>query len=362
MTFDFYAKYGLFTYSQCGDLDPWEVVAKFTELGAECIIGRESHVDGGTHLHAFVDFNGRRRFRRADFADVSGSHPNISPSRRTPWDGYDYAIKDGDVVAGGLERPRRPGSDVCRKDEVWSTIISAETRDEFWARCRELAPADLARSFPSLSKFADWQYAEPDYVYDGPTRGDARFCTEALPELESWCRGLDDSLDGQRGKHVPLPGVLSRTHGGPSGGKPPLARIRSAHTYTGRGKSLVLWGPTRTGKTTWARSLGAHIYFGGLFSGGAALAGGSTANYAVFDDIRGGIKFFPGFKDWLGCQSCFMVKQLYREPMLFKWGRVSIWISNKDPRLELDEDDVQWMEGNCQFVYVGDSIFRANTE
>lgn len=54
MSFYFNAKYGLFTYAQCGDLDPFDVVCLFSELGAECIIGREEHQDGGTHLHAFA--------------------------------------------------------------------------------------------------------------------------------------------------------------------------------------------------------------------------------------------------------------------------------------------------------------------
>lgn len=130
----------------------------------------------------------------------------------------------------------------------------------------------------------------------------------------------------------------------------------------GRGQSLVIFGGTRLGKTTWVRSLGDHIYFGGLFSGGAAITGRSTARYAVFDDIRGGIKFFPGFKDWLGCQSNFMVKQLYREPTLIHWGKPSVWISNTDPRMDISPEDVEWMEGNCLFVHVTSLIFRANTE
>jgi len=123
--------------------------------------------------------------------------------------------------------------------------------------------------------------------------------------------------------------------------------------------SLVLWGDTRLGKSTWARSLGNHVCFAGLFSGKAALETGGKAEYAVFDDIRGGIKFFPGFKDWLGCQPSFMIKQLYREPVMFNWGKPSIWISNRDPRLEMDECDVNWMEGNCLFVHITSSIFHA---
>ena len=43
------------------------------------------------------------------------------------------------------------------------------------------------------------------------------------------------------------------------------------------------------GKTVWARSLGRHAYFGGLFSMDEDIDG---AEYAIFDDF-GGIKFLP---------------------------------------------------------------------
>ena len=125
----------------------------------------------------------------------------------------------------------------------------------------------------------------------------------------------------------------------------------------------MLYGRTRTGKTTWVRSLGNHLYFGGLFSGSLALSGDRGLHlFAVFDDIRGGIKFFPGFKDWLGCQRNFMVKALYREPKLIEWGKPSVWVSNTDPRDEMSAADIDWMEGNCIFVEIDSVIFHANTE
>lgn len=125
--------------------------------------------------------------------------------------------------------------------------------------------------------------------------------------------------------------------------------------------SLCLYGESRTGKTLWARSLGTHIYCVGLISGDECLKA-QMVDYAVFDDMRGGIKFFPSFKEWLGCQAWVTVKCLYREPKLVKWGKASIWISNTDPRNEMLQSDVDWMEANCIFVEVKDPIFRANTE
>jgi hypothetical protein len=126
-----------------------------------------------------------------------------------------------------------------------------------------------------------------------------------------------------------------------------------------------MYGGTRTGKTTWSRSLGKHIYCVGLVSGNECLKA-PVVDYAIFDDIRGGIKFFPSFKEWLGAQACVTIKRLYHEPELVTWGKPSIWLSNTDPRDEMQDSDVHWMNGNCVFIYVPQeepiAIFHANTE
>ena len=125
--------------------------------------------------------------------------------------------------------------------------------------------------------------------------------------------------------------------------------------------SLCLYGESRTGKTLWARSLGRHIYCVGLVSGAECMkASDISVEYAVFDDIRGGMKFFHSFKEWLGCQAYVSVKVLYREPVLAKWGKPSIWVSNTDPRLDMLQADIDWMEKNCVFVECNEAIFRAN--
>lgn len=124
--------------------------------------------------------------------------------------------------------------------------------------------------------------------------------------------------------------------------------------------SICVYGESRTGKTLWARSLGPHIYCVGLVSGTECMK--DDVDYAVFDDIRGGIKFFPSYKEWLGCQAWVTVKCLYREPKLKQWGKPSIWLANTDPRLELDPSEVSWLNANCTFVEINSPIFRANTE
>ncbi len=82
MTFILNARYFLITYPQCDGLDEWAVNDHFGSLGAECIVAREDHADGGTHLHVFCDFGRKFRSRRANIFDVDGHHPNIERSKK----------------------------------------------------------------------------------------------------------------------------------------------------------------------------------------------------------------------------------------------------------------------------------------
>lgn len=115
----------------------------------------------------------------------------------------------------------------------------------------------------------------------------------------------------------------------------------------------------------------------GMLSGSVLLRDAPDAQYAVFDDMRGGIGMFPSFKEWLGAQSVVTVKKLYRDPVQLKWGKPCIWLANSDPRDQLRQDitmhtppgrvalieaDVAWLEANCLFVELLEPIFRANRE
>nr|QJB18714.1 MAG: replication-associated protein [Genomoviridae sp.] len=318
MPFRFQAKYGLLTYPQCGDLDPWHIVDMLGDLGAECIVGRENHVDGGVHLHAFFMFERKFESRNVRVFDVDGCHPNVVPGYSTPHKGWTYATKDGDIVAGGLECPG-VREEVSGASAKWARILLSESRDEFFEAVARLDPRALCINFGSLRAYADWRYRPTRDPYSTPDG--LSFDTSEFPELDQWVQ-------------------------------------RTLVGLSDRPRSLIIIGDTRLGKTLWARSLGKHAYFGGLFCLDESL---EDVDYAVFDDMQGGLEFFHSYKFWLGAQKQFYATDKYRGKKLIDWGKPSIYISNTNPLADKNAD-VDWLMGNCDIVHVDAPIFRANTE
>jgi len=180
--FKFEAKYGLLTYAQATQLDPFEIVLRLSGLGAECIIGRESHQDGGTHYHAFFMFERKYASRNSRIFDVNGHHPNIVRGYGTPEKGWDYATKDGDICGGGLERPC--GISNSEGETKWAWIIAAETREEFFERIAYRDPRSLCTNFGNLQRYADWKYRPQLIEYEHP--GNISFDGGCLEQLTDW--------------------------------------------------------------------------------------------------------------------------------------------------------------------------------
>jgi len=204
------AKYVLLTYPQLPEwaLDenderylPSCIVSLSCSLQAECIVARERHLDGGWHIHAFLDFGGRGFSTRNTRAfDLSGLHPNIERVGRTPEIAYDYACKDGDVLAGGAERPssgsdQSDASDNSMSPEAraksgtgnardWDIILASENREDFFLECARRAPKSLAINFVGLSKYADWKYRPIPVGYCHPEDWTVRL--DDYPVLIDW--------------------------------------------------------------------------------------------------------------------------------------------------------------------------------
>lgn len=268
MTFKFEAKYGLLTYAQCGNLDAFRIVEHLSELGAECIIGREIHEDGGTHLHAFFMFERKYATRNIRAFDVDGYHPNIVRGYGTPEKGWDYATKDGDVVAGGLERPSGTGDN--SSENKWAEIIMAESREEFFSRVARLDPRALACNFGNLEKYADWKYRPVVEEYKHPE------CLSISPnkpeELDEWAYANVGNISD--GMCAPLPGVLTDPRGAFRDrpfGLNPLAAVAGSRANNYRQTKVfgIIWtfqnGQNSMGKEHWKTC----ILWGAFFLGRA---------------------------------------------------------------------------------------------
>lgn len=211
----FCAQHFLLTYAHSEgtngkpELDPHRIVEVLGDLGAECIVARERYPTGdGFHLHVFCSFERRFRSRKVDVFDVDGYHPNVEPSRKNAVGGYDYATKDGEIVAGGLERPsgvsgRRSTS---RAADEWAEITAADSAEKFWRLCEELDPKSMVCNFPALSRFVEWRFRPEPVPYVTP---DGIFDLTGYESLEEW---RDNVLfGGNSGKQWAAPGRVGRS-------------------------------------------------------------------------------------------------------------------------------------------------------
>jgi len=117
------------------------------------------------------------------------------PSRGRPEGGWDYAVKDGDVVAGGLPRPGSGG--LPSVENIWSSIVDAQSREEFLELVRTLAPKEFVLRHKELLEYADRYYAERIEPYVGPDG--IEFELGMVPELAGW-RGELAEADSVGGK------------------------------------------------------------------------------------------------------------------------------------------------------------------
>lgn len=180
-------------------------------------LGRELHQDGGTHFHAFIGTSDRCSTRNARLFDFDGYHPNVRAIRTTPGKAFDYAGKHNDVIYEFGQKPggdRAPGNG---RDGPWRDALASGSKEAFLDCLRDNAPRDYVLYHEAILRFVERQFKEEPPEYSSPV-----FETDRIDALVRWVNQAN--LGGQQ--------------------------------WGGRPRSLILWGPTRTGKTVWARSLG----------------------------------------------------------------------------------------------------------
>lgn len=180
-------------------------------------LARESHQDGGTHFHCYTEWEKPISTRNQRILDYGGYHPNIEVVRRTPHKAWDYVGKDDDIIYEHGSPQRESGTKSTGRDQLWGDALNQPDKASFLTTLREVAPRDFVLYNETLERFADRHYRPETPQYVSPN-----FTTHGFDGINEW---LDQS------------------------------RINKGDRR-GRVKSLILWGPTLTGKTLWARSLG----------------------------------------------------------------------------------------------------------
>ena len=267
----------------------------------EYCICKELHQSGEPHIHALIKFADVFRSRNPRVFDIQGFHPNIK-NCRSPEAVFVYVRKGGDFITD-IGYKKRTYGDFLREND---------TKEDFMKAAKKEMPRDYVLNHEKLEYFCNTYYRQEREVYQPRYLEFPRVAGVML----SW-------RDEYIGRDVDRP------------------------------KTLILCGPSRTGKTEWARSLGRHMYFNGQFN---LDDWDDDAQYIILDDMN--IKYVPNYKAWFGAQRQFVLTDKYRKKRTVKWGKPLIWICNEgeDPRKAVTVNK-EWMEKNSTFVFVHNKLY-----
>lgn len=257
-------------------------------------ISQEHHEDQQLHLHALILCHTKLHIRDASFFDLLNYHPNVQAAR--------------DVQASLRYLDKEDPEPLCDGDapqikRKWSEALEATSKEEYMKTVAEISPRDFQINHERIEYFAN-----------------KKFKTEVQPYV---------------------PKVFTSI--------PPLVQQWLDQMHTERPKSLILWGPSRLGKTALARSLGQHMYFMGLFN---LDKWDDNAKYVIFDDWEDWGKLFQ-WKCWIGAQEEFDVTDKYRKKKTVKWGKPAIILSNNEPIFP----DMAWLKANTMTLQIKGKLF-----
>lgn len=310
-TFRFQGKRVFLTYAnvvQDIQLVEWEnfFKLKFPSQMVYHTIGRELHESGVPHFHVLIVFDRKIDTRSVTFFDFKGQHPNIiSPNDLEAT--KIYVQKDGNYIEEGDFPATKKRKAV---DDAWEAILNEATDNvTFMALAKAKDPKNFVLNHEKLEYFAAKHYAVKRTTYVSPY---ANFIVPS--DVQGWVQ--DHYLSQQRRK-----------------------------------KSLFLIGPSKLGKTEWARSLGRHMYFNGATN--FKDDWDDDAEYLVFDDIDW--NFIPQKKGFFGCQQEFVINGKYMRSRSIKWGKPVIYCANNDPRIE--DHEIDWYKMNTVKCFVNKRMY-----
>lgn len=208
---------------------------------------------------------------------------------------------------------------VCRGDNkrkmdlMYSEAIASSTSaGDFISKIMDGDAKGGVKAFNNVKAFADYKWPK------------AKFDVYVKP---SWCTGA-----------WVLPTALSDW-------------VNTESIKTDRPKCLVLVGPSRLGKTQWARSLGTHMYWRGMTN---VTDWNVEAKYIIFDDIAW--DFIPQKKSLLTCMGAATVTDKYKGKKDIIVDKPAIVLVN-DFDIESIADWESYWQYNCCVVRISEPLF-----
>lgn len=164
-SFAFDGQHVFLTYPQSGELTRERVRDFFVEQSPLCdyVVARESHADGGYHIHAYIRWPGRIRRTGADCFDVDGRHPNVQrPGSAKRVIAYIRKSDTEPLVSEGLRGD-------AETDIGWGGLLKRAKSDvEFLRLAREFFPRDYVLNFSRLVEFARAEFGEEETTFTVP--------------------------------------------------------------------------------------------------------------------------------------------------------------------------------------------------
>lgn len=311
MAFKLQAKHLFLTYAQC----PLELDLVYDYLlnirtGSAYVrrlcVAQESHEDEGRHFHAYLEFSDKPCIRNPRFFDIQVYHPNIQKVKSTN-DTLKYVTKDGVYKAN---------FHVVIKYSIEEILERASDEKSYRDMCLVSFGIKFAASYSNYMKlFRDIRTEVRPNVY--PAQCD---------------------YSGFRINDLNLLVHLTSI----------IAHNKRTNVRT---KSVWLWGPSKTGKTSLARSLGKHGYIHEEWN---ADNFSDEADYMVFDDIDWEV-YRRRYKSFFGCMKDITITDKYRSKKNLYYSMPAIICTNELPDFSVHELD--WLNHNVVFIKIENRLY-----
>ncbi|DBA06675.1 TPA_asm: Rep [Welwitschia mirabilis associated geminivirus B] len=270
-------------------------------------VATELHRDGNTHYHVLIQLHKKLDTKDVRFFDIP-KDPSVGPPIHPNWqlprrdsDVFAYISKHGEYIEEGDLNPLQR-SPKKKRDDIWESIISSSnSASEFLELTLQMQPFHAANNWERLKAFANERWPKPPEHY--------------VPKFQAF---------GNRERRSTRP------------------------------NSLILEGPSRTGKTEWARSLGRHNYFCGHIDLGQY---DQLAQYNVIDDIQ--LRYCKYMKELIGAQKDWTANPKYKPTITIPGGIPAIVLCNPDMSWdnEIYPPLREWFDVNAVFVTINEPLF-----